>query len=229
MAAAKISLYVLNSGMVLDHSVFKSLAANDMAGIVNSVRGEPSSTRLKIIDNADTFFTSKNMLALIRADDKDYKLIAEQAQIIITEDEVRAILLADKVQADITAKMVPPKPPYEFAPVPYDWSIKTNLQVGNGLARASVRRLKLNVQGGGTSYSITLKQLERIWLIASRKWAKITNSTSAINDIRAEGYVKSGHVVDDRVHIGCQVVQRYELEQLALHLNWAFPEPQVNT
>lgn len=55
----------------------------------------------------------------------------------------------------------------------------------------------------------------------SESWAKGNNAGAPhpyVHGIRASGYSRDGIVHDDRIVIGCQTIQRYELEQLALHL-----------
>lgn len=219
----KIHFYLLRSGMVVDRSVLVGLTSDQLQTTLSGIQAASVTTHLKVIDNAKSFFTSENMLVLIRADDQDYRLIAEQAQVDITPADIAAIHLADKVQAAIVLKMTPPIPPYTFDIVPEGWTVADYLSITAG-ERGTVVRKKPNPNGGGTGYRISLKQLQRIWLIASRRWANLI-TTQLVGEVNADGYRKPAYINNTSIDIGCQRVQRYELEQLAKHQGWEFPEP----
>lgn len=221
-AQDKSSLHVLNAGLVADRSVLIGLTSPEMASVFATLRMSVNTKKtLTVIDNGNTFFTSANMLELIKANDDKYRLIAEKAGVTLREEDIQAIQGAEAAKKAIEAAMIPPIPPYPFGPKPANWSVATDLTITTG-NRATVRRLRTNPNANGTGYSISVLQLKRIWAIASVRW-KTKTSVRHIGSISADGYSRSGTVYDAHVEVGCQTIRRYELEQLALHLNWDFP------
>jgi hypothetical protein len=103
---------------------------------------------------------------------------------------------------------------YEFAAVPDDWVIDERLAI----TTSRVYRTR------NTSYTIGIKTLNRIWKSASVYWAGISTDSEIIN-IKSSGYSRDGTIRENGIKIGCQDIQRYELEQLAVKLNWEFPTP----
>lgn len=220
MAEAKIALHVLAAGLVVDAYVLAAQSVDDLDTTFRMMRAHPKRS-LTIIQNANTFFTSANMLELIKANDDKYRLIAEKVGVVLHETDVRTIQDAETVKKAIESAMLPPVPTYPFCPKPASWSVATDLTITTG-NRAMVRRLRANPNANGTGYSISVLQLKRIWAIASARW-KSKTSVRHISAIAADGYTRSGTVYDAHVEVGCQTIQRYELEQLALHLGWDFP------
>lgn len=218
MASAKIALYALTSGIVVDQVVLNTVSTADLAANLEIIRN--SKKPVRVVYDAYKFFTSDNMLKLIKANDDGYKLIAEKVGLTVRDEDVDAIR---RVEAIIEA-MKPPLPPYTFVDVPEEWTTTKALQI-TGTTIKSVRRRFTNAQGDGTNYTIRLAMMKRIWLAASAYWAKVPESSSTISKISADGYTRTGRTYQDRVEIGCQTVRRYELEQLALAEDWPFPEP----
>lgn len=222
MTTAKVALHVLNAGMVLDRSVLVGQTVEEMKATVATLRASANSRKVvTVIENGALFFTAANMLDIIKSGGDTYRLIAEKAGVTLRDEDVQAIITAEATKKAIEASMVPPIPPYVFSQVPANWSIKTDLAVTNG-ARQSVKRRRANSMGNSTAYSISVMQLKRIWAVAAPLWQTKTG-TPTIPDVRAEGYSRGAVVRESRVEIGCQTIQRYELEQLALHLGWDFP------
>lgn len=217
MADAKkvIIFYDLTDGIVLDRTVFATLSSAGMAGIFAIVRG--SKKRLVIVDNAATFFTSQNMLVLAKAGDNNYRLIAEQTKVTVTDSDVAAIRRVDAI-IEAMKPPPPPLPPYNFVTIPNHWSVETDLDI----AESFVKRRYVNVYADGTDYMISLFQLKRIWSIASKFWKK-RGGINSISNVKAGSHYKTAVISLDRVTLGCQTIRRYELEQLALHLGWPFP------
>jgi hypothetical protein len=201
---------VLASGTVVDRSELIKLTSNQIEKLLGSLN-----FNIKVVDTFASFFTSTNMLALIEANNEDYKLIAEKAGVSITAVEVASMQRAVELRKEITEKMVPPKPPYKFATVSGTWSVDTHLVISsNGI----VRRKSNN------TYSAGLKTLERVWLRFSPGWAKEVRINS--DYFKMSGYTKQVAMLgQNALEVGCQQIQRYELEQLALHQGWKFPEP----
>lgn len=222
MTTAKVALHVLNAGMVLDRSVLVGQTVEEMKATVATLRASANSRKtVTVIENGALFFTAANMLDIIKSGGDTYKLIAEKAGVTLRDEDVQAIVTAEATKKAIEASMVPPIPPYAFHPVPANWSIKTDLVIAKG-ERAYVQRRRNNGNGNSTTYRISLLQMKRVWGVASVRW-QTKSGSQTIADVKAGGYTRGARVWETHVEIGCQTVQRYELEQLALHLGWDFP------
>lgn len=220
MADAKkgIALYSLASGIVLDRAVFVSLNSAEMGGVFEIIRAALRQKRLVIVDRASTFFTSSNMLDLIKAGNNDYTLIAEQLGVSIFDSDIDAIRRVEV----IIAAMKPPIPLYSFAYVPDNWSIDKDLH----LSLKNVKRRRSNSQGDGITYSISMAQLKRIWGVASKFWAT-AEPPHTVHSVSAAGYMRTAIIGLHEVDISCQTIRRYELEQVAVHLGWKFPDTKT--
>jgi hypothetical protein len=216
---AKLALHVLASGLVLDRAVFTGQTASEMFITIGTIAARERSKRFMVIDSATTFFTSENLLNLIKKNDADYVLVAEQAGVVVTDEQVAAIQIAESAQAAIALAM---KPKWNFAEVPAGWSFAEDVSFG----ATTVKRKRQNPNGDGVDYRMTPSQCERIWKTASKRWAKIPNASPAIpaQHWDNQNHYKSGTVSADHIQIGCQYIRRYELEQIASHKGWAFPE-----
>lgn len=213
----KTALYVLASGLVADNSVVKGFMPKELDEFVTAISaaGFPSK-KLFVVASAAGFFTPDNMISLIKANDDNYKLIAEQLEVPVSDTDVDAIR---RVEGILTS-LKPKAPLYPFAQVPDGWSIADDLSI----LKTAVRRKRINSNGDGSAYAMTRPQLQRIWGLASKLWLKdLGVSHESIRDVSADGYRRRADVYYDRVVIGCQTFRRYELEQLAVHLGWAFP------
>jgi hypothetical protein len=208
MAEAKIALHVLTAGLVLDRSVFVGQTVSEMQDTITAIRGAPKKV-VTVIENGATFFTSANMLDLIKADNDAYKLIAEKAKVILRDDDVAAIKTAEAAKKAIEASMIPPIPPYPFAAVPDGFDIRKKFEICN--AGKSLRRV-------GGYHQLSLLQARVIFQYMSEAWVN--------NRIVNSKYIR-GHLVHNQAGggygIGCQEATRTEIEQIALWQGWEFP------
>lgn len=211
--ATKQALFVLASGLVLARDIFVTQGPPEMAETMGAIRlsGKP----LKIVDNAASFFNADNLLKLIKKGDKDYNLVAEQAGVTLYAADVAAIQRAEVVAAEIAKKMIPD---YPFADVPEGWSFAADVSYGD----TKVRRKRANSQGDVNTHYLSPAMMEKMWQVASKKWADpsyICPST----EVRNADYRRLISVTVSQITVGCQTIRRYELEQIAKHKGWAFP------
>lgn len=167
---------------------------------------------VKIVDNATKFFSTRN-LALSLEDEAQHDnlpLILEKRGIQLENAEIAIISMYHQLKKKI---LEPKVVEYQFAEVPADWSIKNNLTISS----QSVYR------NDNERYKIGIKTLNRIWKVAARYWTGLDNN-SFVNSVQASGYTNDAAVYDTRIKIGCKEIQRFEIEQLALHLEWEFPK-----
>lgn len=214
MAEAKIALHVLAAGLVLDRSVFVGQTALEMGATLATLRVSPRKT-LTVVENGITFFTASNMLDLIKANDDSYKLIAEKAKVTLRDEDVQAIQAAEAAKKVIEAAMIPPIPPYPFRAVPDGWKASEKFQfVNNG-------RSMSRVGASSATYRIGTAGAQRLWARISVYWLKGLTFPSQYVDVGTERRIQQN---GDEVRIGCQSVQRFEIEQIALWQGWKFPD-----
>lgn len=214
MAEAKIALHALTAGLVLDRSVFVGQTVAEMQSTLVAIRSAPKKS-ITVIENGATFFTAANMLDLIKADNDHYKLIAEKAKVTLRDEDVTAIKTAEAAKKAIEASMIPPIPPYPFRPVPEGFVASQKFELTNN--NRSLRR----VGAVAYEYRVSLAGAQRLWNSVSKYWVKGQTVPSQYMNVGSERrIVQEG----DTVRIGCQNVQRFEIEQIALWQGWAFPE-----
>lgn len=209
--AEKVALHTLTAGVVLDRSVLVGLSSDEIHSVFEKVRLSGADSKLVVTDNADTYFTAPNLLKLIRAKNTDFFLIAEKAGMVVSGEDVAAILHADEVTAKITAAMVPP---YPWVKKPEGWTFASHVSFGP-------TKVKRRPGTGDTTFALGPKQIEVLWGYASKKWA--TGKSVVVPSGSYAGYNRRPEVHADRVVIGCQTIWRYELEGIAEHKGWAVP------
>lgn len=206
----------LNSAVVVDRTGLQKQKTDAMnqalAGIYQSGK------TVIMVDSATAFFSNKNLLKTMEDPESiaDFSVILEHHGVQLSAEEFDMLVSYHALKQRIKDIIQSQIPSYPFADVPDDWSAETHLT----FLKHSIRRTN------DTNYSIGVKILESIWKRASAYWAGHSKNTS-IGTIRASGYYREGTILADAVKIGCQQIRRYEIEQVALKLGWAFPEETV--
>lgn len=173
-----------------------------------AVSGKP----IRFVDSIPYFFSTKNVLACVdEVDVESLKLIAERRELTITDEEYDLMSRMKALKASLIARIETSKVDYPFAKVPDGWSVETNLHIN----KTTVNRVR-------NDYSITIKSLEKLWNMASKKWAGDETATGRMN-INASGYSRTAVVGKNKIEVGCQSIDRFELEQVAIHFGWEFP------
>ena len=205
----------LSKNFVVQRSVMITSKPDVLTDLMNKIA--TSGKKMIVVDMLNEFFGVPNLInAINKGDTETLTVVAEKQGIDVTEDDLDLInafgLLKDRFLGLATAKL----PPYTFAAVPEGWTVTENLNVG----KQSVTR-----RTGETGYSIGVKTLERVWKAASLVWNGDTDpGLRRVNSISASGYNRDASIKPATVEIGCQTIQRFELEQVALHMGWDFPE-----
>lgn len=214
----KQALYVLASGSVIDRSALIALPSAGVEQIVVQARVAP--LPLFVVDSAESFFNGPNLIALLKAGDPKCKLIAERFEMKLDNDTVTLIMKAVEIEAQLLTAATLPAPPYPFAEVPDGWTTATHLSIGP----TKIIRKKTNAEGDTAAYFLSPEQVQKVWGIASTRWAagKVTVDANAGSVVK-EHQTRYIRIYGDRVQVGCQTIRRYELEQLAKHKDWQFP------
>lgn len=207
---------VLASGLVVDKAKMGGLSAVDMAALFAQLYAPGQTKPVVIVESTGAFFTTRELLKQLDESGDHWGLICEKFGITISEDDRAALLRGNAVRAQIVeaAKGVNT---YEFAKVRDGWSVEKNISIKTGVVR------RLDQYGNAGGYSAGVKTLQKIWDGASKYWAKVEGARAHVYDIRASGYSRTANIYATSVQVGCQPIERFELEQLALHQGWAFP------
>lgn len=217
VALSHAAITVLASGIVVDKAKSDKLSATDLANLFHQVYG--AGKPVVIVENANLFFTAKNLFTALESGDSSFQLILEHFKIELQPDELLTINRAVSIRHRIIDAVKSIKPAYTTEKVPVGWVLSEHLQIIGG----SVRRDRRNPNGDGTGYEIGLKTLERLWKIASKVWAGDDGAISTVNDVRAGGYSRTAVVGTTSIALGCQTIRRYEIEQFAIMKGWDFP------
>lgn len=202
----------LSTAVVVDRVGLQSLKSGDeMATALADIYGH--GLPVKIVDSAAQFFGSKNLAKVLEDSSKrdELMLILEKRGVMFTEDDSNVVASYQELKKRLFAAPTNPAGVYPFAKVPEGWDVETKL---------SVQKREISRVGG--DYSIGHTSLKKVWEAASKVWAGVSDSTR-VGDVRASCYRRAGVISKNEVAIGCQRILRFELEQLALHLGWAFP------
>lgn len=202
---------ILNSGVVIDKS--KLMQCSDEKATALMAAAYDTGKPVVMIGNAGVFFTSKTLIGELESPTNDlyWRLIAEKCEIRIEPADIAIIARAVEIRKEIQTKL---KPAYAFASVPPAFDFDQAFKLTNG---------NMSIKRTHGDYQISLKQIRNLWGVASRKWAKMSQQgTCAINTGGYHGS-KTANIYEDHIQLGCQRIERYELEQCAVKHGWDFP------
>ena len=205
----------LTAGIVVDRAGLNKLKTVDMAATLAEIYSKGKQVHL--VDNVKQFLGTPSLIKALDDNSPALPLILEARGVALNDDDVDIVRQFAEVKQhvlDRLAALVPPAPPYPFAEVPEDWSVDTHIK----FQTKQIKRAK-----GNTDYSIGYKTLEKVWGHAAAVWAG-NSKDRLFNGIQAGGYWRDVQVHDSFVEIGCQRIQRYELEQVAVDRGWTIPE-----
>ena len=207
----------LNAGIVVDRAGLNKLKTQEMAVALAEIYGRGKT--VMIMDNVRGFFSTANLFRALEGNTEGLDLILEQRGITLTEDQLDLVTNFNNLKAyinDQIAALTPPPPPYPFADVPKGWVIDEHIKFTTN----TIRRLK----GRGTDYSIGMKACKNLWDWVAPYWAgNVASLGRRDHYVRASGYSYYAEAYKNHVGIGCQTINRYELEQVALKQGWEFP------
>ena len=205
----------LNAAVVVERRGLEALDTAKMAEAMKDIygRGKP----VIVVDNMRQFFSTKNLMAVLDNPEQASLIgvLLEQKGIDLQFNELETIKAYHQLKAKIL-EASSGVAGYDFAPVPDGWNIEDKVVINKNTIRRS---------NGFASESVGKKTLEEIWKRASRIWNGDGNEGRF--SMRVAGYYRDVTVTENLVAIGCQNVKRFELEQLAVHQGWTFPDTRA--
>lgn len=204
---------------LIDDSKFSKLPFDEKDKLFNGIISNPAVKPVFVQSFASMKSTTALRNAAMSGEDVYYR-----AAVIIGRDLTTAELdvlnnLRTSIQ-QFTEILGTSMYKYPYAEVPEDVDINSGF--GFMWNQKSVRR-------ASSSYSISFTQLEKIWKKAAKLWMTgELNAASSAKDTELVITDTNRHTRDVRidmsqVRIGCQTVQRWELEQAAVRLQFEFP------
>lgn len=205
----------LQSAVVVERGPLSELKADAMAQALSDIysRGKP----VMIVDSAQKFFSARHLVSVLDDPSKADLLpvLLEKRSISLTQADQLAISSYHDFKQRLIHAIASSKETYQFAYVPDGWVLKDRILFQS----KTIRR----VDG---HHTIGYRALRQLWDAASKYWAGIVDHPE-LPYVRAGGYTRQAEIKRDKVVIGCQTIQRFELEQAALHLEWDFPKEEL--
>lgn len=197
--------------VVVDDSAFSRLAFTEKEQFLKTM----SDKNLVFVES---FYKAKNLTS-IRQDamtgtggDSVKMRVAMVVGRTLTETEAALIENLQKSVSDFNELLASNRPSYPFATIPGDESIEQFVWNKNSVKR------------GRNGYSISFKELARLWAAISPYWAGVGDKPGFLRAESVQGYTQEVEVRPDRIKMGCQHLERWEFEQIALKMHFAFPE-----
>lgn len=196
--------YTLSDVVMVDAKKFKKLSADDLAKYFKEIneKGFP----VVFNETIERLFDKKALVDNI-VKGKDVKHMLEVQEITMNDTETAAIagfrLFLDRLMnkpVDLSN--------YVCVDVPENFNIKNYFEISPG----SIERRR-------NSYRLHTETAERLWVLLRNAWAK--GGTSRFRR-SLDGNKHTVVVSETGCTIGCQDFHRYEIEQLAKHMNWPF-------
>lgn len=194
----------LTNAIIVERGIWSRMAAADMTAAMNDLAGK--SKEIIVIDSEQQFFHRNNLLrALDEVNLKNIQLISEYRGITITEDELAQATAYRALRDSIVERLGDGR--YVFADLPKNWNFSDTFTISGN----SIRR---------NGYTIGQKTALSLWKAAYPIWKGDTEVTETSRRVQASGYDRSCEINLKQVEIGCQIIPRHEVEQLAIHLGW---------
>ena len=211
----------VGAASVVNRQLLNKLPTEELAATLAALYGKEDHTVL-IVDHPDQFFSTKNLMRELDTNGPGLHIILEQRGVVLTDEQRETIELFAHVKASIEDQLIaltPPPPPYPFADLPDGWNVDEYIKITTN----TIRRLK----GRGTDYSIGMKACKNLWDWVAPYWAgNVASLGRREHYVRASGYSNYAEAYKNHIEIGCQTINRYELEQVALKQGWDFPVVQ---
>ena len=206
---------------VVDRRKLTNLKTDELAETMAGLYADKSKTVL-LVDDPRQFFSNQNLFKELDTNGAGLHVILQHRGVLLADEQVdviNAFAAVKKFIEDQLAALKPASPPWQFAALPLGWTLESRIRINT----KTVRR----TGGRGSDYALGITTLQRLWDWVAPYWAGQVSSLS-----RREHYIRAGggyyaEAYSDHISIGCQSIQRYELEQLALHFGWTFPDRPV--
>jgi hypothetical protein len=207
------SILKLSKAVVVERSIVEKRKTEELTKTLAEIYSYQ--LPVKFVENLKQFFSNKNAAKCLEDQSlhEDLYLILENKSFTLTQEEMNVIKAYHELKTRILGGTIDT---YDFATVPVGWSVDKNLSISKRSGNPHIISRK------SASYSIGVKALSKIWNLASKYWSGHTKEDT-LSSVPASGRYNFVRINKDHILIGCQRIERYELEQLAVYLEWDFP------
>ena len=214
-------VFALKDQTIVDKRALTSIPEGELGGFLAEIYAEKKP--VVFVETPRAVYSPKRLYEALDLGSDDVPVLLEFNGVVLAEEEIALVraynLLKKNINEQILAKVT--ILPYEFGEVPTGWNIDTRLQITSQLVRRAA--------GAGeryTGYSIGLKAAQTLWDTFKDVWAKNKLPEGVAVTIRASNENVRCCLKNDgkTIEVGCQDVHRYEVEAVALKMNWDFPE-----
>jgi hypothetical protein len=194
----------LSNALVVERGAWTRQTAEEMAQAMNDMRGKDK--EILVVESEHSFFHRNNLLrALDNVDVKTLQLISEYRNITVSDEEIAQAQAFRTLRDSIVERLG--QQGYQFVEVPKNWNFDYDIKITSN----SIRR---------NGYSIGIKAAKRIWETAMPIWSGAVEETSKSLSVSASSYTRTATIDKRGVAIGCQMIWRFEIEQIAIRMGW---------
>jgi hypothetical protein len=196
MTAAKL----LTNQYLIASDAFGKLIPAKQTEILAGANGKP----VVFVNNFAELKNKKKLTTRLLAGE-DVAMELEFNGIVLTEVEQAALEAVKPVLERIGA--IGPN---------YPWVEPTETEI------ATIKTILHYREGSVTraGYTITVKQAKNIWNRASAIWSGARQAVKSSHTISVDGYTRTTTYTERHVTLGCQTINRYEVEAIAQHYGW---------
>jgi hypothetical protein len=194
---------LLSTGLLVSSTDFAKLTPAKQTEVLASAAGKP----IVFVDSFVALRNKRNLVArLVNGED------------VTTELEFNELTLTDEEKAVLVA-LRPILERIRGAAGKYPWIVRTEGQENSCKSQISFTTQygRNIIRRGG--YSMTEKQAKRIWEVASALWCGAKTTPERVTG-EYEGYRKAVVFKDTYIEVGCQNINRHEVEYIAEHFGW---------
>lgn len=199
----------LKDTLVVDASEFKRLSADKMAEVNSQINSQTK--KIVFVESVQKL---KDKVVIIKKllSGEDVSISLELINVELNEEEYNAVSLIPGIIAKINNLPTT----YMFDKVPSDFVFEKTFQKSTNYIRYS--------EHGNASfyYTIGYKAIDKIWEKAKKHWSNDSTGSTYIETLKINGEWKDPEICSTHVRIGCQRIERYKVEQLALFLGLSF-------
>jgi hypothetical protein len=215
-------IYVLATKVLIDREWFNSLKNVELIPVMEEIRQATRDGALpaEFQSNISATYSRAALLNAINNNTENLADLCEFYSIDFSDEYATTMRKFFDMRKHLLemAETACPLPPYPFATRPSGFNI-VNEVVIFGKLDAKNRKIR---RTSGAAYLIRENTLKRVWKNASEFWAGNVKQPKNL-EISADGYYRTTSIYTNQLKIGCQTIERYELEALAEHLKWDFP------
>lgn len=214
-------IYTFSNTVLVDREHLNKLDSAELAATLQEVYSN-TGKKIVFIDSALKFFGFNALETAIKTTDENLPILLEHHEIRLTSEDLATIKRANELQdymlEAFNAKREASRPAYPFANAPKDWKLEDRIVFTSQLIKRAAAY--------DAGYTLGLKTARSIWDRAATVWSGNTNRVDSLT-VRVAGYNKSCYFYATYIDIGCQRIERHELEAVALHLGWEFPAAKL--